>query len=141
MMRSVRNPHTPITIMPVTTRSVRESVRPSMITEPSPVGTPVISPNGGLEQAHIDRAHAEDGVEQDREECAEKYQEYRRIRPEPEEYHRERQPGSDGNRPQQVDGRIQQLPQDPDTSDHQPERNADQRREKKAAVDPRHRLP
>ena len=44
MMRSVTKPQTPITIMPVTTRSVRESVRPSMITEPSPVGTPVISP-------------------------------------------------------------------------------------------------
>jgi hypothetical protein len=96
---------------------------------------------GGLEQANIDRAHPEDGVEQDRVERAEKHQEYRRIRPEPEEYHRERQPGGDGNRPQQVDGRIQQLPQDPDTSDHQPERNADQRREKETAVDPRHRLP
>src|SRR3984893_7876888 len=42
--RSVMRPHTPITIMPVTTRSVRESVRPSTITDPRPVGTPVISP-------------------------------------------------------------------------------------------------
>ncbi len=44
MMRSVTKPQTPMTIIPVTTRSVRESVRPSMITEPRPVGTPVISP-------------------------------------------------------------------------------------------------
>ena len=42
--RSVTKPQTPMTIIPVITRSVRESVRPSMITEPSPVGTPVISP-------------------------------------------------------------------------------------------------
>jgi hypothetical protein len=33
-----------MTIMPVITRSVRESVRPSITTDPRPVGTPVISP-------------------------------------------------------------------------------------------------
>ena len=44
MMRSVRKPAMPMTIMPVMTRSVRESVRPSMMTDPNPVGTPVISP-------------------------------------------------------------------------------------------------
>ena len=41
--RSQKKPATPITIMPVITRSARDSVRPSMITEPSPVGTPVTS--------------------------------------------------------------------------------------------------
>ena len=44
MMRSVTKPQAPITIMPVMTRSVRDSVRPSITTEPRPVGTPVISP-------------------------------------------------------------------------------------------------
>ena len=105
IMRSDRKPASPITIMPEITRSVRDSVRPSMITAPRPSGTPVISPTtisihakpcprrrplkiaggcrrqhdlaeqrravaaehrGGLEQPVVDRAHAEDGVEQDR---------------------------------------------------------------------------
>ena len=44
MIRSVTKPQAPMTIMPVITRSVRESVRPSITTDPRPVGTPVISP-------------------------------------------------------------------------------------------------
>ena len=42
--RSVMNPKAPIMTMPTIARSVRERLRPSMITEPRPVGTPVISP-------------------------------------------------------------------------------------------------
>src|SRR5262249_48167157 len=41
--------------------------------------------SSGLEQPHVDGAHAEDGVEQDRIERAEEHQKDRRVRPQPEE--------------------------------------------------------
>ena len=44
-------------------------------------------------------------------------------------------------RPQQIDGGIEQLPQQPDAPDHQAERDADQRGQEEAAIDARHRLP
>src|ERR1700738_1582499 len=64
---------------------------------------------------------AEKSAEQDRVERAEKHQEDRCVQPEPEEDHR--QPRGDGNGAGQVDDRIQQLPQDPDVSDQEGQRN------------------
>ena len=48
-IQSEMKPATPITIIPQITSSVRDSVRPSMMTAPRPCGTPVIScPRGAL---------------------------------------------------------------------------------------------
>ena len=94
---------------------------------------------GRLEQARVDRAHAEDGVDQDRIERAEEHQEERRARPEPEHDHGERQPGGHRNRPQQLEGRVEQLAHQRDAPDHQAERQRDRERQREAAVDAAHR--
>src|SRR5258706_14159120 len=81
----------------------------------------------GLEQPHIDRAHAEDGVEQDRIERAEEYEKDRRVRPQSEKDHRQRQPYGDRDRPQKIDRRVEELPQDAEAADPHPGRAAHQR--------------
>src|SRR5258708_11570805 len=67
---------------------------------------------GGLEQLGVDVAHAEDGVEQDRVERAEEDQRDRRALAQAEEDHRQRQPGGDRDRPQDLEGRAAHLADD-----------------------------
>jgi hypothetical protein len=76
---------------------------------------------------------AEKSAEQDRVERAEKHQEDRCVQPEPEEDHRQLR--GDGNEAGQVDGGIQQLPQEPDASDQEAQRNPTKR--KRAARSPK----
>jgi hypothetical protein len=77
---------------------------------------------GRLEQFGIDRAHAEDGVEQDRIEGAEADQREGRLGAQPEQDHRQRQPGRDGDRPHQLQEGIEQHARRRHAADHQAER-------------------
>src|ERR1700733_13764869 len=108
---------------------------------PEHAGAGTAEHGGSLEQPRIDRAHAKHSVQQDRIKRAEEHEEDRRIRSQSEEDHRERKPRGHRNRPQQRDGRVEQLPQHLDAPDHQTQGNADQRSEQEAAIDALHRFP
>ena len=71
MMRSEIKPAMPITIMPQITNSVRDKVRPSMITAPSPCGTPVISPTTITNKAQAQPKTGENGRQRCRQHDAE----------------------------------------------------------------------
>ena len=72
---------------------------------------------------------------QDRIERAEEHQKERRARPEPEDDHRQRQPRRDRNRPQHLEGRIEQLPDQRHAPDQHAERQRDDQRQREAAID------
>ena len=62
---------------------------------------------GGFEQLGVHRAHAEDGIQQDRIERAEEHQEYRGARAQAEEDHRQRQPCRNRHGAQDRQGRVE----------------------------------
>src|ERR1700733_10273873 len=105
---------------------------------PEHTGAGTAEHGGRFEQSRIDRAHAEHRVQQDRIKRAEEDKEDRRIWPQSEKDHRERQPRGDGDRAEQRDCRIEQLPQHLDATDHQTQGYADQYGEQEAAVDALH---
>jgi hypothetical protein len=82
------------------------------------------------------RAHAEDRVHEDRVEGSEEDEEEGGPRTEPEQDHGERQPGRDGYRPQDLEGRVEKLAHEGYAADHETERQRGGGGQQETAIDP-----
>ena len=91
---------------------------------------------GGFEKAWLDAADGEGGIDKDRVEGAESDQEEGRFWADAEQDHRQRQPGGDRHRAEQLKGWLQQFPHDAQAADQHAQRQRKQRRQNERTVDP-----
>src|SRR6266480_4313133 len=88
-----------------------------------------------LEQPRFDRTHAENGVHEDRIERAEKDQKESGAWSESKDDHRQRQPRGDWYGAENLDGRIEHLPDDRHAPDQPAERQRYDQGPREAAID------